>query len=215
MNKISIAFILSFITITVSAQEEKLPHLEMQYTAAMQPMYLFNSGIRLDFEKRIKRSPSWLQISPSVYWVPKDDEYNSYLMSGEELSGLFGIGLDLNYKYFFNPKESFYVAAGCTYTHYRINYRGDIWNSYTEYDLTYHTHEYGNAKQNINRAGLNTYIGYQIPTPYFLFDMYVGLGYRLSFRSDKFGERFDSSMISPGYRGVMFLTGVRFGCKFK
>jgi hypothetical protein len=196
---------------------EKLPHQTKRFTVATQPLYIFNNAIRLDFEMRIKNTPSWIQISPVGYLLPALNEDNTeyWTFSGEELSSLRGGGLELNYKYFFNKKESFYVAAGGSYTHYNIGYSDYYMDKYIEDGLVYYMYKYGDMKQQINKWGLNTYIGYQIPTPTFLFDMFVGLGYRYSHKNNDVGNQFDGSMISFGYTGAVFLTGVRFGVKLK
>jgi hypothetical protein len=167
---------------------------------------------------RIKNTPSWIQIGASGYWLPrKHTDYNYYYtITGEELNYLLGSGLDLNYKYFFNKKESWYLAGGCSYTRYNIEYIDRYWHSYTDkYGLVYMTNEHGSLKHGINKFGINTYIGYQIPKPTFLFDMFVGLGYKYSIRDNNKGKPFDDGMLSFGYKGVVFITGVRFGVKFK
>jgi hypothetical protein len=208
---------------TLSAQVEdntvrKHLHKEKTFTLATHPLYHFNNGVRLDFEKRIKNSPAWVQIGLSGYLLTKtNSEYNRWIISGDEINHFWGSGIDVNYKYFFNRAESLYFAGGCSYTHHNIEYFDRYWNSYTdEYGLMYLTREYmRNVKQKIDKLGTSVYFGYQIPTSTFLFDMFVGMGYRYSFRNNGSAKPFDDSMISLGYRGVVFITGVRLGVKFK
>jgi hypothetical protein len=222
MNRILATLFLLLTVSSMSAQyrsesvTEKLPHQEKKYSIASQPLYHFNSGVRFDFEMRIKDTPSWIQISPSGFWMPRAHrDYNYWTMISGDLNYLLGAGLELNYKYFFNRKESWYFAGGCSYTNYNIEYAGEYWNSYSEDGLVYHVKEHGSMKQGINKLGLNTYIGYQLPTPTFLFDMFAGLGYRYSFRNNNMADPFNDGMLSFGYRGVVFITGVRLGVKFK
>lgn len=230
MKTFFISIITFFISINLFAQEgeKKLPHMQKNYTIAIQPMHIFNTGMRFDFEKRIKNTSSWIQISPSFYWLPElnskydygnNDWYYTYtdhwtVISGEEIQSLAGAGIELNYKRFFNKKETFYYAAGLSYTYYGVDYKGEYWNTYTEDGLEYHYAEYKDLTQNINKLGLNTYIGYQLPTPVFLFDVFAGLGYRHSIR-DKSLYAFDDHMLSYGYSGVVFMMGIRLGFKFK
>jgi hypothetical protein len=120
----------------------------------------------------------------------------------------------VNYKYFFNRAESLYLAGGLSYTNYKVEYTDEYWRSYTEDGLVYQVKEFGNRKQRINKLGLNTYFGYQLPTPRFLFDMFVGLGYRGSFSANDIANDLREGMLSCGYTGVVFMTGVRLGVKF-
>jgi hypothetical protein len=200
----------------------RFPHMRKQYTIAIQPLYLYNLGWRLDFEQRIPDSPAWIQIGAAVNSMPRttlngvprnDNEW--VLINGDELSRLIGGGLYLNYKYFFDRKETWYWSGGCSYSHYNIEYFDKYMRSYTEDDLVYYTYDDKKFKQNINKIGLSTYIGYQSPRPTFLFDIYMGAGYKHSFYSDPDGRRFNQGMIGLGYRGFVFITGVRFGVKFK
>jgi hypothetical protein len=222
MNKIlNILYALlaiSILPVQIQAQEQtiagKLPHQEKKYTIATHPLYHFNSGVRFDFEKRIKNTPSWIQLGVAGYFMSnKSNESNWIIISGDELSYLRGIGLELNYKYFVNKKESLYFAGGGSYSHYNTKYMGTHLRSYIEDGLVYLAMDYGKIDQKINKLGINTYFGYQIPTPVFLFDMFVGLGYRHSFRTNDTAQLFNETMISLGYTGVVFITGVRFGVK--
>jgi hypothetical protein len=213
-------FVLLATSILASAQEittatGKLPHQEKGYTIAWYPFHHIANGVRFDFEKRIKNTPAWIQAGVTGYsFSPEDSEYNFYTLSGE-FNYLRGGGLELNYKRFINVKESMYLAGGCSYNHYNVKYFDYYWRSYTENNLDYWVNEYGNMKQKINKFGINTYLGYQLPTPTFLFDIFVGLGYRYSFRSNSAANSFDDSMLALGYRGIVFMTGVRLGVKFK
>ncbi|MDR1582095.1 MAG: hypothetical protein LBS55_02365 [Prevotellaceae bacterium] len=222
MNKIlTVLFALLVTSTFLPAQEiinpmDKLPHQEKNFTIAIHPFYSLNGGMRFDFEKRIKNTPSWMQFGVTGYLQPnKDDESNYIIFSGDEVNRLLGGGLDLNYKWFCNRKESLYFAGGCSYTYYNIEYTDKYWRSYTEDGLVYFVNDYGNITQKINKIGLNTYFGYQLPSPIFLFDMFVGLGYRYSFRNNSTAKLFNDSMLSLGYRGVAFVIGIRFGVKFK
>jgi opacity protein-like surface antigen len=221
---ITLFALLTVTTLSAQIQEqtvrEKLPHQKKKYTIATQPLYNFYNGLRFDFEMRIKDTPAWISAGiAGQLFVPSQQDYpynQATLISGDELNRLRGIGLELNYKYFFNKVESLYFAGGCSYSRYNIEYIDWYWNSYIdEYKLEYHEYRFGSLKQNINKFGISAYFGYQIPKPTFLFDMFVGLGYRYSFKSNRIAHSFDDGMLSLGYKGVVFITGVRFGVRFK
>jgi hypothetical protein len=197
--------------------EDRYPHLKKNYTIATHPFYFFNGGVRFDLEKRIANTPAWVQIGVTGHLLSRETRhYNHwYLISGDEMNYLLGGGLDLNYKRFVNRKESFYFAGGCSYSYYNIEHAGKSLRSYEEDGLLYYTYDYGNIKQNINKLGLSAFIGYQSPKPTFLFDMFAGIGYRYSFRKHQHAGLFNSGMLSLGYRGLVFVAGIRFGIKFK
>jgi hypothetical protein len=223
MNKILLTLFATLTISTLSAQiqeqtvTEKRPHQTKKYTIATHPLYWYNAGVRLDFEMRIKNTPAWIQAGAVGYLVPRTNRgYNHWIMiSGDELNYLRGLGLDLNYKRFFNKAESWYFAGGCSYTRYKLEYIGKFWVKYIEDGLEYHTGKVGVLNQTINKFGLSSFVGYQNTNPTFLFDVFAGLGYRYSFKSNDLAKSFDNSMLSMGYKGVVFITGVRFGVKFK
>jgi opacity protein-like surface antigen len=197
----------------------RYPHMGKQYTIAIQPLYIHNSSLRLDFEKRLNNSPAWLQIGLTSNILPKttDDKYNNYwlILADEEFNELYGGTLDINYKRFFNRKETWYYAGGCSFSHYNIEYVDRYIRSFTEDGMVYHEFDYGPLKQVINKVGMNTFIGYQPPTTSFLFDVFMGLGYRYSFRKNDDLKHFNYSPFSFGYKGIVLIAGVRFGVKFK
>lgn len=199
--------------------EERYPHLQKNYTVAIHPLYLYNAGLRLDVEKRIKNTPAWLQIGATGHFLShKNNKFNYWALLGGSVNYLAGGGLDLNYKRFFNKKESFYFFGGCSYSHYSIEYFDRYLYSYPDPEnnlVHYYKYKYGNLEQKINKLGLNICVGYQSPQPTFLFDVFAGLGYRHSSKKNNEIKLFDDYMLAFGYSGVVFITGVRFGVKFK
>ncbi len=214
----------------VSSSDLYLRH-QKKYTIAIQPVQLFNWGLRFDFEVRLGDGPGWLQFGPtgyySIYGGSKDNpdyyysgdkyyyEWDYHLDIREPLTQLKGGGLDINYKRFVNPQRSFYVAGGLSYAKFDIEYWGREWYDYVEDGLDYHEYRLCYHDQNIDRIGINTYFGYQFPKRRaFLLDMFIGVAYRYSFYN-KSGYEFDETMISYGRRGLVFLTGVRIGFGFR
>jgi hypothetical protein len=211
------------------------PYLSTQkkYTFAIQPFQWFNSCLRFDFEMRLGDGPGWLQFGPTIYYA--DNKVNNlthfyegrnyyweigyYPWHSEPLAKLKGGGLDVNYKRFLNPRRSFYMASGLSYTYFDINYYGvtGTWNDYIEDGLLYHeyTRKVGYHSQHINRVSINHYFGFQPPTrSAFLFDLFWGLSYRHCFM-DKDKPSFDRSPFSYGYSGPAFMMGIRFGFGIK
>lgn len=198
---------------------------EQNTTIAIQPLQLINcGGIRLDFEKRIGKTPTWIQLSLTGYPtynkkdVDKEYDYNRYHEYwnpfGEDFSSMWGVSADLNCKYYLNRKQSLYFAGGFSYGYFEIKYIGSAWNDYVEDGLKYHEFTHGVQEQKIKRIGVNTLFGYQIPTrSAFLFDVYTGLGYRYGFY-DENKTAFHYGLFSPGRRDLVFLLGIRLGVKW-
>ncbi|MDR2027183.1 MAG: hypothetical protein LBQ01_06465 [Prevotellaceae bacterium] len=198
---------------------EEFPDQAGKYAVAVYPLHLFNNGLRLDFEMKIKNTPAWIQIGASGYFGTMPSAYNEYnkwsTIYGEEFNHLLGAGLELNYKRFFNQKETWYYAGGCSYSRYNVDYVDRYWYSYIEDGMEYRTTKFGSLNQKIDKFGISAYLGHQKSKHAFLSDIFVGLGYRYSLKSNRIAKSFDDSMLAWGYKGVVFITGVRIGVKFK
>jgi len=201
---------------------------QKKFTVAVQPLQIFNWGIRHDFEFRLDKGPGWLQFGTTFYYAPlfENDDYpryydgydygyNGYGILRESFSGLKGGGLDVNYKRFVNPARTVYFATGLAYARFNVKYVGLSWKDFIEDGLQYHTFETGYHTQAINRWGINAYFGHQPGfRRSFIFDMFWGLGWRYSF-SDANKPSMNRNIFSYGYTGIVFLTGVRIGFGIK
>lgn len=207
---------------------------QKKYTATLQPLQLLRNTLRLDFEMRIAHGLGWLQFGPALYYYPKETTnnpdygyigkyyygYHYYrnqeaIFPTEPCSGIFGGGLDVNYKWFFDPKRTLYLLGGNSFSRFNVRYWGWEWSDYIQDGLPYHEFVPRCLHQHINRLGINGLFGFMIPSRHaFLVDMFWGFSYRLSF-SEKDKPPFGTYMSSPGYTGLVFVTGVRFGVGIK
>jgi len=207
---------------------------QKRFTAAIRPFELYNYGLGLDFEMRLKGGPGWLQFSNTFYYVSLEGDNPGYFYDGnryydyhllfsnrirEPFSKLKGVGLNVNYKRFLDPKRGFYAAAGLAYHYFDIKYYGGrgVWNDYMEDGLQFHEYTYtlGFNNQYIHRGSINHYIGYQIPSRFmFLFDSYIGVSYRYAI-SDETKVPFNETSLSYGFSGFVFMTGIRIGIGIK
>jgi len=230
MKKSLYSLLLLFAVINIQAQEisDDLSQSMMQkkYTFAMQPLQRYKW--RFDFEMRLGDGLGWLQFGPAVYYGKRYEDGNNnnpsyyydendyhfrgwrYISLREPFSKVRGGGLDVNYKQFFNPALPPYFAVGLSYTHLKIDYWGYSWENYTEDGLAYHAYVLDYRTQNINRMGINTYLGLQYTGKFCLFDIYCGLGFRYSL-SEKNKPPFNNNMFSYGYTGMAYLLGMRIG----
>jgi len=201
---------------------------QKRFTFAIQPLQAFNNALRYDFEFRLGDGPGWLQLGPAFYFNSRDknsgnaDHYyegNNYYYSGyfenwqwrEPYSKLQGIGVDINYKHFLDARRSFYFAVGFAYARFNIKYWSREWQDFTEDGLMYTQYGERYNTQNINRYGINNFIGYQIPARHaFLFDVFGGYAIRFAFADDD-KPSFNRDMFSYGYSGIVAMLGFRIG----
>ena len=210
---------------TDNTENKRYAQTQKKITFAVQPLQLFNNGLRYDFEIRLGNGPGWLQFGPAFYFLPNNTNNSAYYYEGndyfydrynfswrEPYNKLKGIGLDINYKHFLDSRRSLYMAAGLSYTRFDIKYRSQDRNDYIKDDIMYY-YESGKGynTQKIDRFGINHFVGFQIPTRgAFLFDMFGGYAVRFSFaEEDK--PLFNNAMFSYGYSGIVALIGFRIG----
>lgn len=191
-----------------------------KYSIGVQPLYLVNGGLRLDFEKRLKNPQHLLQASVIGYLLPeRDDPYEhweSLLVDDDyDVNKLTGGGLALDYKYFPFPKANFlYFSGGLSYHYFDVRYDGYEYFKYVEDGMTFYEPRFGEIKQTFNKVGGNVCFGIQTTNrrPFFV-DGYIGVGYSHSFY-DENKYHIGNNMFTVGYRGVTFVTGIRIGYRF-
>ena len=205
--------------------ESRYAQTQKKITFAVQPFQVFNNGLRYDFEVRLGNGPGWLQFGPAFYYKTFNENENpGYYYEGkichnqwlnwdlhEPFSGLKGGGLDLNYKHFIDPRRSVYVAFGVSYAHFDVKYWSWGLDGFIEDGLQYHAYSQRFRTQQIDRFGVNNFIGHQIPSRgAFLFDVFGGYAFRFaSYDEDK--PAFARNAYSYGYSGIVLLMGIRLG----
>ncbi|MDR2424991.1 MAG: hypothetical protein LBD59_09750 [Prevotellaceae bacterium] len=227
MRKIVIIIVALHLAASINAQQSpETPAIDLpkkRLAISAHPMWWLNNTFRFDVEFRLRNTPAWLQISPTIYSFIGDNnnnyssyDYGNYAMfSGDMLSRLAGAGIEANYKYFIDKKEGWYVAGGVSYSYYRAKRNQPYLRSYVEHGLVYYIEEFGAVSQTINKIGMNAYIGYQVPRrKHFLTEFFTGLGYRHSFMKYPNAHSFNYGMLSPGHTGFVFILGLKLGVKF-
>lgn len=206
---------------TIAAQETQKREKKLyNYSIGVQPLYLVNSGIRIDLEKRLKNPRHIEQISFIGYLLPKKKEPYTYweallVDDSYQVKKLMGAGLALDHKWFPFPKADFiYLSGNLTYHYFDVRYDGYRYISYEEDDMTFYEPRFQEIKQVFNKIGANACFGLQsAPHRPFFVDGYIGVGYSHSFYDeDKY--HINSHMFTVGYRGATFVTGLRVGYRF-
>ena len=203
----------------IFGQEEKEKNV-YNYSIGVQPLYLFNTGLRIDFEKRLKDPRQMLQVSAIGYLLPKRDEPYEYwetllVEDHYNVNKLLGGGLALDYKYFpFRLANFLYFSGGLSYHYFDVRYDGFKFISYQEDGMTFYEPQWGEIKQVFNKVGGNVLFGLQTaPHRRVFVDGYIGIGYTHSFY-DEDKHHIDDNMFNVGYRGVTFVTGIKIGYRF-
>ena len=186
---------------------------DWQFGIGIMPQYAIISGMRLDFEIKLKQN-QYLTLAPQMY-------YNeNYTLFHPESTDMRGIGLNTNYRYIFAQTEKPdgpYVGMGLVYKYYDVKYWGSEWVDYVELGNTYSEQVNHEVNQKFNQFGYDLLIGYQGIVDRFFFDLYIGWGFRLSdFDKDKTDDDFwGETVFDPGYSGFLPTIGFRVGLFLK
>lgn len=232
MKTLKILLLVVALTVSTSfasAQEEySREYVLPKYTIAVQPLYLFNGGLRADFEKQLDSPGKWLQFHVSGFILPEkeidyqnyrthyyyyDNSWGTFNSNFNDILGLYGFGLGSAYKYLFKH-SSFYFSAGLNYNFYNVTYANYGLESFVEDGMTFYEYRYSPAVQNFHKFRPNANIGIQSSLSNLVFyDFYIGLGYAYSLY-DKSKKAFDSTIFGYGYRGLTISGGFRIGVTF-
>jgi hypothetical protein len=196
--------------------EEKLPN----YTFSVEPLLLYNGGLRLNFEKQLKPR-HWLGINITGYLMPYDsvseDYYDSsWITSNSDFDSfleLKGLGLSGAYKYHFN--STYFVAAGISYTYFDVGYQDYVYHRYEEDGLTLYDYGLRDMHQYFHKATGSLCFGIHSNFHHaFYVEPYLGLGYAYSLY-DKDKKPFNKTIFGFGYKGTYITAGVKLGFNIK
>ncbi|MDR1645215.1 MAG: hypothetical protein LBS05_05255 [Tannerellaceae bacterium] len=218
MKRDAIILILLFVTSLLPAANAQTETPEtFTQTLAIQPLYLLNNGLRIDYERQLCNPNQWLQISAIGYYIEDNDALWTYWdwSSSYGFNRAWGAGLEINYKYFPTERRQLYFSGGLSASHFNVGYNEyqQQYDIYMQDGLTYYEPQWVNRhlSQRFNRIGMNFYIGRQNrPSRRFLLDWYAGIGRAHSFYNEgrRSPERYYGSL---SYSGVTFTLGVRLG----
>jgi hypothetical protein len=193
--------------------KEPLP----RYAFTVEPLYLFNGGLRINAEKQMTKK-EWLEVNITPYYVQNDDNeyniYNEWFFSTSNsdfdyFSKLQGIGVGGGYKYYLS--SHFFVNPGISYTFYKVKYPSYSFHPYQEDGLTFYTYDYNQASQHFNKFTLSFCFGGRTSFDnLFFIEYYGGLGQAFSF-FDSNKKPFDDTIFGFGHTGLYLTAGMKFG----
>jgi hypothetical protein len=181
-------------------------------TLSIQPLYLLNQGIRIDYDRQIATPAHWLQISAKAY--PKTE---APLFDDDRIEDVSGLGTEINYKYFFLKQHIPYLMAGISWNYYHAHLYGYDYHPFSRDELTFYYPGYTLQTQNFNKAALNACFGIQTsPWKRFFIDGYIGIGYSRSLFDQTKTSCYPISgnMNAITYTGLTLNTGLRLGLRF-
>ncbi|MDR2120148.1 MAG: hypothetical protein LBP64_04650 [Tannerella sp.] len=183
---------------------------------SVQPLYIFNRGMRIDYERELHNPYHLLQVSAKGYLM--HDGYGTVttlLFNDDRIEKLSGVGAEVNYKYFFLKRRIPYVSAGVSYGYFRTQQYDSDFAGFREDGLMFYRPDYSLRTQTFSRAGFNTCFGVQTsPCKRFFVDGYIGLGFCRSFYDKNRYHPDSDNMNGLTYNGLTATTGLRLGLRF-
>jgi len=201
--------------------------IEPQNAISFVPQYAIINGIRIDYERRIKKgSNQWIVATPmffidnnNPYYYYDDGDYASY-------ETMTGIGINVYFKnivYKSNrvnwksglPRHSLYLSFGPSYQHFSLTNTEEVAVPFIDNGITYFQFEQQNIKKPINRFGGVADVGWQLAFDRFLLDLYLGVAVKYSTGEDGVIIKTSySSWTNLDYSGILLDGGLRVGMFF-
>jgi hypothetical protein len=200
---------------------------------SFEPLYLFNNGLKINYERQIANPRQWLEFSTTGYFSSKSldnnlstlwfypnynyDYYYYYIgYQGYDITDNWGMTLEAAYKYY--PVSFMYISSSISYAHHEVAYTGHsmIFDSYTEGGLTYYepTYSYYEEWKPFDRLGLNFKVGIETSLRQnALIGGYFGWGLIHSFYSEE-GLTPQKTICSVSYSGITLQIGFKIGFRF-
>lgn len=182
-------------------------------TIAIVPQYAAISGIRIDYERKIKSGKQWLQLAPQIYL-----DNNGY----SNIDQLTGFGMNAYYKLYLShskkkntnglSRTTLYFSAGPTFQHYNLINTEEIPYESVELGISYIRFASGDVTTKINKIGGNVNFGMQFAFERFILDLYTGIGIRYAMdENGKLMDDYNNDWLDFGYSGILLDGGVRLG----
>lgn len=175
-------------------------------SVSVQPFFLLTNAGKVDLEVQPLDHKFAYVLSAEFYGGRVQDDFIYDRLNG------FGIGLLQKYK-FKKQLSSPYFAYGAIYRHQEIAIETEGFSPYQDNGLTYY--EFGPIKKLliIDAVLLSTTFGYQKVSNDFVYDFYIGLGYKTPLRDLNFQgyRKYDQYISSYAYKGFGMLVGFKIG----
>jgi hypothetical protein len=198
-----------------AAQRRELPQ-GFRNGLSVEPLYLFVDGLRINYERQLQTPRHWIDVSAIGYARKNSENWENWFFNGYNTDRAWGLGAELNYKYFVLPFMYLSFGAGggqqtVTYTRTAVDY-----SSYREDGLVFYEPDFDARSRTAtwSKVAGNIRLGFQSKsTRRVLAGGYVGLGYVHSFY-DSAAQSLPNNPLSLGFRGIGPHAGFRIGVRF-
>ena len=186
--------------------------IDLKNAVSIVPQYAAISGIRIDYERKIKND-RWLLFAPQLY-LNKDGNSNYGEMTGLGMNVYYKLYLSQSKKKNANglSRTNIYFSAGPTFQHFNLTSVEEIPVEFIQDGATYIRFSSSEVTTKINKYGANADFGLQFAFERFLLDIYAGIGIRYAVDTDgNLMDFYNSSWLDYGYSGIILDGGIRFG----
>jgi len=189
---------------------------------SIEPLYLFNNGLRLNYERQLVTPKHWLEGSLIGYVVDyrntdrdmylSNGSYNTWFLNSRDISNAWSLGTEINYKYYLRP--FLYLSAGGAYSHTAVTDETATFRKFKEDDLTFYEHVWGKQTQRFDRVACNLRLGFQ--SKYYrrvVVGGYIGFTFTHSFFNPRNDDDYASEddITDLRYSGMLPHIGFRLG----
>ena len=213
MKNIFVSIILAFLILNLNAQENPT-HSTLVMGV---PQYLLIGGVRIDIDKQTGVGNKWLIFSPSIYYNYTENS-GSFSIGRNDYKRLLGAGLEVSRRIFLTKQvknSGFYWSFGGGYKYFNLNVSDYLWETIPGNLVQYHlSSTQKDYSISIHSLSMNSIMGFQKEVYEALYiDVFVGFGIKYGIYDQPFGsfKRYNEAGWDYGYRGTMFVGGIRFG----
>lgn len=195
------------------ASNEAGKNAKLAVSVAVQPLYAISNAGKFDIELQNSASRFAYIISPEIYGGSLRDVSPFQNQVGVNKDRLSGFGIGLLQKYYVNESKRPYVAYGLTYRYQTIAFEAEGYDTFEKNGLTYYQYGPIKDKWKINSFLISTVIGYQKIKHDFLYDVYLGFGYKKPSVESKYPEarKYDEGVYNFAYTGLVYHMGFKIG----
>ncbi len=208
-----LVLVLSANDLFAQENEDSDPFPGFSQALSIVPQYAAISGIRVDYERKLKSGTDWLLFAPQFY-----SDKNGY----DDFDSFSGLGMNVYFKKFIAharstnsnglPRVNIYFSAGPTFQYFDLKSTEEVPEEYMEDGVTYIRFNSEDVSSKIYKIGVNTDFGIQFIFDRFVLDLYTGMGVRFAQDGEwKTAEILNDYWVEPGYSGVLLDGGIRFG----
>lgn len=193
------------------------PFPNLNHALFIVPQYVALSGMRFDYEQKLKNGKKWLVLSPQFY-----ADRNGF----EQFEKMSGVGFNAAYKKFLShstkvndngvPRTNVYFSTGPLFQYFSLTGPEEYPEIFVEDGIEYIRFNTQDVTTTIYRAGVNVDFGLQFVFGQFSLDLYSGVGMRMAFDKNwRLMDNYNDYWTDLGYTGFLLNGGVRLGLMFR